>query len=158
MLIQIPHAFFAAEAKRLGFTLPEPGDYGVGFLFMPREPAIRNEIERIWWETAREEGLKVLGWRDVPVDGDVLGAHGEEDRAVLAPGVHRPRADDPDEAHFERKLYICRKVVSNRVKEVLGLRRGPIIPSRPRPAPSSTRAWCWPTRWSAISATSTTSA
>jgi glutamate synthase (NADPH) large chain len=73
MLIQIPHALFAEEAVRLGFALPEPGDYGVGFLFMPREPAIRNEIERIWWETAREEGLKILGWRDVPVDSDVLG-------------------------------------------------------------------------------------
>ena len=62
-LIQIPHAFFSEEAKALGFSLPAPGEYGVGFLFMPRVPVIRAEIERIWWETAREEGLKVLGWR-----------------------------------------------------------------------------------------------
>jgi hypothetical protein len=73
ILIQIPHEFMAAEAKVLGFELPAAGQYGVGFLFMPREPLYRQDIERIWWETAREEGLKVLGWRDVPVDSSVLG-------------------------------------------------------------------------------------
>src|SRR5688500_9264061 len=37
LLVQIPHEFFAAECAGLGFDLPEPGDYGVGFLFMPRD-------------------------------------------------------------------------------------------------------------------------
>ncbi|MBM3521292.1 MAG: hypothetical protein FJX63_11115, partial [Alphaproteobacteria bacterium] len=73
IMIQIPHGFFAAEAKRLGFELPPARHYGVGFLFLPREPVSRQDIERIWWETAREEGLKILGWRDVPVDSSVLG-------------------------------------------------------------------------------------
>ena len=72
VMIQIPHKFFAEEAKRLGFELPAPQAYGVAFLFMPREPVYRQDIERIWWETTREEGLKVLGWRDVPVDSSVL--------------------------------------------------------------------------------------
>ena len=120
IMIQIPHDFFAAEAKRLGFELPDPQHYGVAFLFMPREPVYRQDIERIWWETAREEGLKVLGWRDVPVDSSVLGAS-----VRVTEPVHRQvfigkgptiRA----EAHFERKLFVCRKVVSNRVLEVLG--------------------------------------
>jgi glutamate synthase (NADPH/NADH) large chain len=61
VMIQIPHDFFAEEAKRLGFALPGPQHYGVAFLFMPREPIYRQDIERIWWETSREEGLKVLG-------------------------------------------------------------------------------------------------
>ncbi len=37
MLVQIPHAFFSAEADRLGFALPAEGDYAVGHLFMPRD-------------------------------------------------------------------------------------------------------------------------
>src|SRR3954463_3488998 len=37
LLIQIPHTFFAREAATLGFTLPAPGDYGVGVVFMPVE-------------------------------------------------------------------------------------------------------------------------
>ena len=42
MLIQIPHDFLAAEAARIGFELPQSGDYGVGFMFMPRDPALRG--------------------------------------------------------------------------------------------------------------------
>src|SRR5690349_14448323 len=68
VLLQIPHGFFVEEAKRLGFSLPAPQHYAVAQLFLPREPIYRQDIERIWWETAREEGLKVLGWRDVPVN------------------------------------------------------------------------------------------
>ena len=120
IMIQIPHAFFAEEAKRLGFDLPAPGQYGVGQLFMPREFVYREDIERFWWEAAREEGLKILGWRDVPVDPEVLGysVKGTEPfhRQVFVGRGPTIR----DEDHFGRKLFVCRKVVSNRVREVLG--------------------------------------
>src|SRR4051812_24671420 len=120
VLIQIPHGFLAAEAQRLGFTLPEPGDYAAAFLFMPREPVLREEIERIWWETAREEGLKVLGWRDVPVDDSVLGASVKKSEPFSRQLFIGKGPLIRDEAHFERKLFVARKVVSNRVIEVLG--------------------------------------
>ena len=120
IMIQIPHGFFSEEAKRLGFDLPAPQSYGVAYLFMPRETVYRQDIERIWWETTREEGLKVLGWRDVPVDSSVLGysVKGTEPfhRQVFIGRGPTIR----DENHFERKLFVCRKVVSNRVLEVLG--------------------------------------
>jgi glutamate synthase domain-containing protein 1 len=120
VLIQIPHRFLAAEAERLGFALPEPGDYAAAFLFMPREPVLREEIERIWWETAREEGLKVLGWRDVPVDDSVLGASVKKSEPFSRQLFIGKGPLIRDEAHFERKLFVARKVVSNRVIEVLG--------------------------------------
>lgn len=120
ILVQIPHDFFAAEAKRLGFDLPGPQHYGVGFLFMPREPIYRQDIERIWWETAREEGLKVLGWRDVPVDSSVLGYSVKGTEPVHRQVFIGRGPTIRDEAHFERKLFVCRKVVSNRVVESLG--------------------------------------
>ncbi len=120
IMIQIPHGFFSEEARRLGFDLPAPQSYGVAYLFMPRETVYRQDIERIWWETTREEGLKVLGWRDVPVDSSVLGysVKGTEPfhRQVFIGRGPTIR----DENHFERKLFVCRKVVSNRVLEVLG--------------------------------------
>ncbi len=120
IMIQIPHGFFSEEARRLGFDLPAPQSYGVAYLFMPRETIYRQDIERIWWETTREEGLKVLGWRDVPVDSSVLGysVKGTEPfhRQVFIGRGPTIR----DENHFERKLFVCRKVVSNRVLEVLG--------------------------------------
>src|SRR5688572_12182858 len=45
ILTQIPHAFFARKAKALGITLPKPGEYGVGALFMPRDEE-RRELVR----------------------------------------------------------------------------------------------------------------
>ena len=120
VMIQVPHDFFAEEAKRLGFELPAPQQYGVAYLFMPREPVYRQDIERIWWETSREEGLKVLGWRDVPVDSSVLGISVKGTEPVHRQLFIGKGPTIRDEAHFERKLFVCRKVVSNRVLEVLG--------------------------------------
>ena len=120
VLLQLPHGFFAAEAARLGFSLPAPQHYGVGYLFMPRQPIYRQDIERIWWETAREEGLKILGWRDVPVDESVLGKSVRKTEPFHRQVFIGRGPTIRDEAHFERKLFVCRKVVSNRVLEVLG--------------------------------------
>ncbi|TMJ36672.1 MAG: glutamate synthase large subunit [Alphaproteobacteria bacterium] len=120
ILLQIPHDFFVDEAKRIGFTLPGPQDYAVGQLFLPREPVYRQDIERIWWETAREEGLKVLGWRDVPIDETVLGESVRPTEPFHRQIFISRGPTIRDEAHFQRKLFVCRKVISNRVLEVLG--------------------------------------
>ncbi len=129
IMLQIPHEFFAGEAAKLGFELPAPGEYGVGFLFMPREPAlVRQEIEQIWWETAREEGLKVLGWRDVPADNSVLGKSVLRSEPFSRQVFIGRGPTIKDQWHFERKLFVCRKVVSNRVKEAIGKPADPFYP------------------------------
>ncbi|MBZ0218077.1 MAG: hypothetical protein K8F25_16085, partial [Fimbriimonadaceae bacterium] len=46
MLVQIPHVFLSEECSKLGFELPEPGEYGVGFVFMPRNPESRDKIRQ----------------------------------------------------------------------------------------------------------------
>ena len=75
ILIQIPHEFFVKESARLGFTLPEPGQYGVGMVFLPVDRQQRLMCEGIVERIAREEGLSTLGWRDTPVDPDAIGRH-----------------------------------------------------------------------------------
>src|SRR5450631_3468051 len=62
ILVQIPHAFFTRKTKALGFTLPQPGDYAVGALFMPRETAWRKVIKSIIADQIKAEGLTLLGW------------------------------------------------------------------------------------------------
>ncbi len=47
ILTQIPHAMFAAEADRLGFTLPAPGEYAIGVLFLPQDAIKRGQMETI---------------------------------------------------------------------------------------------------------------
>ena len=46
--MQIPHKFFAKKASELGFTLPAPGEYAVGYLFMPRDAEWRQIIRDIY--------------------------------------------------------------------------------------------------------------
>src|SRR6188474_12809 len=57
ILVQIPHAFFSRKAKELGFALPNPGEYAIGALFMPRDTAWRNVIKSIIADQIKEEGL-----------------------------------------------------------------------------------------------------
>jgi glutamate synthase (NADPH/NADH) large chain len=73
ILVQIPHRFFQAEAERLGFVLPEPGHYAVGYLFMPRDPEGQRIIRETVARTCETEGQVLLGWRAVPTDNSTLG-------------------------------------------------------------------------------------
>jgi glutamate synthase (NADPH/NADH) large chain len=120
VLVQIPHAFFAAEAERLGFSLPEPGHYGVAQLFMPRDPEWRRRCEALIERVITAEGQTVLGWRDVPVNN-----RGLPPIVVAAEPTHRQvfigRGEGiEDETAFERRLYLVRKVISNTVIQESG--------------------------------------
>src|SRR6187455_2064441 len=115
ILVQIPHKFFAKKAKELGFTLPEPGQYGVGHLFLPRDKAWRETIRKIYEDTARREGLTILGWRDVPTDNSTLG-----ESVIPTEPVHMQvfigrGKKKMSEDEFERRLYVLRKVISNAI-------------------------------------------
>ena len=91
ILIQIPHGFFARKAKDLGFTLPGPGQYAVGALFMPRETPWRNVIKSIIADQIKSEGLVLLGWRVVPTDNSSLGETVKPTETRQHAGLHRPR-------------------------------------------------------------------
>ena len=71
ILLPVPDRFFRAVVD---FELPAARSYAVGTAFLPgndeQVAKTRSRIEEI----AAEEGFKVLGWRDVPVDPDLLGA------------------------------------------------------------------------------------
>ena len=60
MLVQMPHRFFAAEASKLGFGLPEPGEYAAGLMFLPRDPEVRSKIESLIASVVAAEGQVLL--------------------------------------------------------------------------------------------------
>src|SRR3984957_18455140 len=108
VLIQIPHKFYARECAKLGFELPLPGSYGVGMTFLPVEKHPRLQCEGIFERIVREEGLTVLGWRDMPTYASAIG------RVARASQPYNQqlfigRAPGLDEDAFERKLYVVRK-------------------------------------------------
>src|SRR2546423_10784309 len=73
ILVQTPHGFFQRKAAELGITLPEAGHYAVGVAFMPHDPEWRKVIQDIYAEKVPQEGLTLLGWREVPHDNSSLG-------------------------------------------------------------------------------------
>ena len=73
ILIQMPDRFLRDEAARLGINLPPERGYGAGLVFLPRDPAIREEVEAVFERMVIEEGQYVLGWREVPTDTSAVG-------------------------------------------------------------------------------------
>ncbi|EQD67772.1 Glutamate synthase (ferredoxin) [mine drainage metagenome] len=71
ILMQIPDALYREDMSARGIRLPPPGEYGVGMIFLPREPASRMACEQEIERAVRALGQRVLGWREVPLDRDM---------------------------------------------------------------------------------------
>ncbi len=114
--IQIPHDFFARECQECGFSLPEPGTYGVGMMFLPVEPQQRLICEGIVERIAREEGLTVLGWRDTPINSDAIGRTARATQPYIEQ-VFLRGAPDMTQDELERVLYLVRRRAEAEVAE-----------------------------------------
>ena len=121
IMMQMPHEFLMRKCREEGFSLPDPGEYGVGMVFLPRPrgPMQTHDIDTcklLIEEAIREEGLKLLGWRKVPVDlsacGDLARDVVPEIRQVFVTGTA-----DLTQDRLERKLYVVRKRVERSVRE-----------------------------------------
>ncbi|MGP4114060.1 glutamate synthase large subunit [Streptomyces sp. 4N509B] len=106
ILIQIPDAFLREVVP---FTLPSPGAYAVGAAFLPADPAGADAAAATVEGLAAEEGLTVLGWRDVPVAPELLGA---ASRATMPTFRQLFLADPRGErtgVELDRVVYVLRK-------------------------------------------------
>ncbi len=70
ILTQIPHGFLR---EVVDFELPSPGAYAVGTAFLPADGETCDKAVATIEQIATDEGLVVLGWRDVPVTGGMVG-------------------------------------------------------------------------------------
>jgi glutamate synthase (NADPH/NADH) large chain len=73
ILIQVPDAFLRAETAVAGFELPDRHSYAVGTAFLPGDADQVAKTQARIGDIAAEEGLDVIGWREVPVDPSSLG-------------------------------------------------------------------------------------
>src|SRR6266851_2923831 len=112
ILVQKPHKFFVRCANELGFVLPARDQYAVGVLFMPQDAEWREKIRTIYHEQAAREGMKVLGWREVPTDDSTLGVSVKPTAPVHQQVFIARGANIKNEDEFERRLYILRKTIS----------------------------------------------
>ena len=120
ILLQLPDAFLRKECAKLGIDLPEVGEYGVGMIFLPRDPGARMACQHELERAILAEGQDVLGWRDVPVDNCGLGEGVKAIEPVIRQVLIGRGLSTPDIDHFERKLYIIRKSSGHAIR-ALGL-------------------------------------
>ena len=109
LLIQIPDKFLREVMARQGLKLPPTGQYGVGIVFLPRDPASRFACEYEIERAIKDEGQILLGWRDVPVDNSDLAEPAKRIEPVIRQVfIGRGKGVTVTDA-LERKLYIIRK-------------------------------------------------
>ena len=116
IVIQLPHRFFQRLSERLTFSIPEPGHYGAGLVFLPHASADQQRCMEVFAEIVAAEGQQILGWRDVPTDDSPIGPTARScEPAFKMLFIARDAAVATDEA-FERKLYVIRKRVEHAIR------------------------------------------
>ncbi|MGB3697655.1 MAG: glutamate synthase large subunit [Gordonia sp. (in: high G+C Gram-positive bacteria)] len=120
IMIQVPDRFLR---EVVDFTLPAPGTYATGIAFLPQACGdIAAAVEGVEAIVA-DEGLVVLGWREVPVDESTLGALARDAMPTIRQlFIARPEAGDaaPTDAEImelERRVYVIRKRVQYELGE-----------------------------------------
>ena len=115
-LVQIPHRFFSEVA---GFALPQAGNYATGMAFLPQDESAASKAMELVAEIAEEEGLSVLGWREMPVEPSAAGTGARQSaprfsQVFIADGsAGRPGGGPRGGIVLERQCFIVRKRVEH---------------------------------------------
>lgn len=110
ILLQISHKFFKKVAGELGIDLGGEREYGVGMFFFPQDELKRNQARKMFETIVEKEGLAFLGWREVPIEPDILGKRALECMPkIMQCFVKKPKNVEKG-LDFDRKLYIARRV------------------------------------------------
>ena len=110
ILTQVPHKFFERVTKPLGIELGGEREYGVGMFFFPQEELRRNQAKKMFEIIVQKEGLKFLGWREVPTFPNVLGHKAVECMPYIMQAFVKKPANVEKGLAFDRRLYIARRV------------------------------------------------
>src|SRR5437660_896899 len=118
LLTQIPGPLFYREAARRALALVPGQPFAVGSFFLPREHDALGRATAIIEEVLCREGLPVLGWRDVPVDLEVLGAGARACCPTIRQAViAAPDGGRHDDTTWERSLYLARRTIERRIAD-----------------------------------------
>ena len=106
ILIEIPHEFFS---KKTPFKLPNPNEYGVGMVFLPQKKNQRDICINIFEKKIEEKGLKILGWRKVPVNKKVVGKIASKTEPFISQVFISKGNEKINDLEFNVKLFCARK-------------------------------------------------
>ncbi len=116
ILLQLPHDFLTKAAKAAGFDLPAQGHYGVSNLFVSKDAQVRQQVKSIFEKISQDEGCPVIGWREIPTDNATLGKSAKASEPFNLQVFIQRGEKLADEAAFERKLYVIRKLAHTQIR------------------------------------------
>lgn len=112
LLLQKPDGFFQSVAKEEGWILG--GRYGVGMIFLSQDPEKNEAARKVVGDELEAESLSVLGWREVPVDTEVLGDFAK----ITMPRIVQVIFNGPfgwGSKDLERRLYMVKRRIEKRI-------------------------------------------
>jgi len=113
LLLKKPDNFLRAVAAELG--IGTGALYAVGMVFLSRDEARAQRAQQVLEQQIVQQGLAVAGWRDTPVDPSACGAEALKTRPQIRQiFVNAP--SDMDEADFERRLFVARRLSEKTVE------------------------------------------
>ncbi|MCX6254943.1 MAG: glutamate synthase large subunit [Bacteroidia bacterium] len=109
VLMQVPRDFYLIQ----GYSLPPEGQFGTGLIFFPQDSTDAAKCQEILLNIIREEGVNLIGFREVPRNSSVIG---EISRAAEPDILQILLGSDIPQEDLERKLYIIRKRTENIIR------------------------------------------
>ena len=117
ILLQISHKFFSEAAKEAGISIGKEREYGIGMFFLPQDELSRRRAMKMFEIIVEKEGLEFLGWREVPVQKDVLGKTALDCMPYIVQAFIKKPSNVKKGLDFDRKLYIVRRLFENSSNE-----------------------------------------
>ncbi len=117
ILIQIPDEFFRNFFNNQNISLPKIGTYAVGMVFLPNDKTRASIAQNAIEKAISDEGQIFIGWRDVPTDDSVLGKSVINNKPLIKQFFIQKSENCIDETHFQRKLYVIRKIVHKKLHD-----------------------------------------
>ncbi|MEM9884605.1 MAG: glutamate synthase large subunit [Bacteroidota bacterium] len=116
IMLQTPHEFFKQQCKEKGVELPNFGKYGVGMVMMPKDKALRQQCRFLLNDYIDEFGFKLLGYREVPTNNEMIGASAEATEPQMEQVFIAPKQAMELQA-LERSLYVLRKFITHKIHQ-----------------------------------------
>ena len=106
ILMQLPHSFFQKQCSHMQLEK----QFGVGMFFFPQEELECRKAKKMFEIVVEQEGLKFLGWRQVPVHTEVLGSRALDSLPQIWQGFVQREDTMKSDLEFDRRLYVIRRI------------------------------------------------
>ena len=110
IMLQVSHKFFKKVTRPLGIELGGEREYGVGMFFFPQDELARNQAKKMLEIIVQKEGMKFLGWRDLPIHPELIGDKAAQKMPYIVQGFIGKPAGVEKGLDFDRRLYVARRV------------------------------------------------